>query len=130
MTIIVVMLSSYSIGLQSSAFGGKKFDVIVNLSNTSDNIGKYLIHVTVYGKETLEQSRVIDTSSQICRDDTDSLCHVNVGTFSFPSRLVPVDSRVQACVEEISSGTQNCVDGKNTEMNTPERITVGVPSLN
>jgi hypothetical protein len=100
------------------------------MSITSNNIGKYLVHVVAYGKETLEQSKVIDTSSQTCPDDIDSLCYTDAGTFSFASKSVPIDSRIQVCVEEISSGIQNCVGGKNREEDTPELITVGVPRQN
>jgi hypothetical protein len=113
-----------------TASGDKTLDVTVNLSNTEDSIGTYKVHVTVYGKETLEQSKVIDTSTQTCPDDIGSLCYVSAGTFSFASQSVPVDSKIQVCVNEISSDTQNCVYGKNTQENTPEIITVGVPHLN
>ena len=113
-----------------TASGDKTLDVTVNLSNTEDSIGTYKVHVTVYGKETLEQSKVIDTSTQTCPDDIESLCYVSAGTFSFASKSVPVDSKIQVCVNETSSDTQNCVYGKNTKENTPEIITVGVPHLN
>ena len=113
-----------------TASGDKTLDVTVNLSNTEDSIGTYKVHVTVYGKETLEQSKVIDTSTQTCPDDIGSLCYVSAGTFSFASQSVPVDSKIQVCVNEISSDTQNCVYGKNTKENTPEILTVGVPHLN
>ncbi len=113
-----------------TAFGDKSLDVIVNLSNTENSIGTYEVHITVYGKETLEQSKVIDTSTQTCPDDIESLCYVSAGTFSFASQSVPVDSKIQVCVKETSSETQNCVYGKNTKENTPEIITVGVPHLN
>ena len=113
-----------------SAFGDKTLDVIVNLSNTENSIGTYEVHITVYGKETLEQSKVIDTSTQTCPDDIESLCYVSAGTFSFASQSVPVDSKIQVCVKETSSETQNCVYGKNTKENSPEIITVGVPHLN
>jgi len=113
-----------------TASGDKTLDVTVNLSNTEDSIGTYKVHVTVYGKETLEQSKVIDTSTQTCPDDIGSLCYVSAGTFSFASQLVPVDSKIKVCVKETSSETQNCVYGKNTEENTPEIITAGVPHLN
>ena len=113
-----------------SASGDKTLDVTVNLSDTEDNIGTYNVHVIVYGKETLEQSKVIDTSTQTCPDDIGSLCYVSAGTFSFASQTVPVDSKIQVCVKETSSETQNCVYGKNTKANTPEIITVGVPNLN
>ena len=113
-----------------SASGDKTLDVTVNLSDTEDNIGTYNVHVIVYGKETLEQSKVIDTSTQTCPDDIGSLCYVSAGTFSFASQSVPVDSKIQVCVKETSSETQNCVYGKNTKANTPEIITVGVPNLN
>jgi uncharacterized protein YfaS (alpha-2-macroglobulin family) len=112
------------------ASGDKTLDVTVNLSNTEDSIGTYKVHVTVYGKETLEQSKVIDTSTQTCPGDIGSLCYVSAGTFSFSSQSVPVDSKIQVCVNETSSDTQNCVYGKNTKENTPEIITVGVPHLN
>ena len=110
-----------------TASGDKTLDVTVNLSNTEDSIGTYKVHVTVYGKETLEQSKVIDTSNQTCPDDIESLCYVSAGAFSFASKLVPLNSKIHVCVEELSSGTENCVYGKNSEKNTPEIITVGVP---
>ncbi len=113
-----------------TASGDKTLDVTVNLSNTEDSIGTYEVHLTVYGKETLEQSKVIDTSTQTCPDDIGPLCYVSAGTFSFASQSVPVDSKIQVCVNETSSETQNCVYGKNTKENTPEIITVGVPHLN
>jgi hypothetical protein len=124
---VVFLLVFVSIGKYYAAFGEKTLDVTVNLSNTNDNIGRYLVHITVYGKETLEQSKVIDTSNQTCPDDIESLCYVSAGTFSFASKLVPLNSKIQVCVEELSSGTENCVYGKNSETNTPETIIVGVP---
>jgi hypothetical protein len=124
---VVFLLVFISIGKYYTAFGEKTLDVTVNLSNTNDNIGRYLVHITVYGKETLEQSKVIDTSNQTCPDDIESLCYVSAGTFSFASKLVPLNSKIQVCVEELSSGTENCVYGKNSETNTPETIIVGVP---
>jgi hypothetical protein len=125
--IIFMILVVLSLDRNYTASGGKTLDVTVNLSNTQYNIGTYEVHVTVYGKETLEQSKVIDTSNQTCPDDIDSLCYVTAGTFSFASKSVPLDSKIQVCVEELSSGTENCVYGKNTEKNTPETITIGVP---
>ena len=113
-----------------TAFGDKTLDVIVNLSNTVNSIGTYEVQITVYGKETLEQSKVIDTSTQTCPDDIESLCYVSAGTFSFSSKSVPVDSKIQVCIKETSSETQNCVYGKNTKENSPEIIMVGVPHLN
>ena len=127
MMVVFLMLVFVSIGNYYTVYGEKMLDVIVNLSNTNDNIGKYQVQVTVYGKETLEQSTVINTSTQTCPDDIDSLCYVSAGTFSFPSKSVPLDSKIQVCIKELSSGTQNCVYGQNTEKNTPELITVGVP---
>lgn len=124
---VVFLLVFISIGKYYTAFGEKTLDVTVNLSNTNDNIGRYLVQITVYGKETLEQSKVIDTSNQTCPDDIESLCYVSAGTFSFASKLVPLNSKIQVCVEELSSGTENCVYGKNSETNTPETIIVGVP---
>jgi hypothetical protein len=126
-TVAFYMLVFVLIGKCYTADGEKTLDVIVNVSNTNDNIGKYVVHVTAYGKETLEQSSVIDTSTQTCPDDIESLCYVSAGTFSFASESVPVDSKIQVCVEELSSGTQNCVYGQNTEKNTPELITIGIP---
>ena len=128
--IIFMILVVISMDRIYTASGDKTLDVTVNLSNTEDSIGTYKVHVTVYGKETLEQSKVIDTSTQTCPDDIGSLCYVSAGTFSFASQSVPVDSKIQVCVNEISSDTQNCVYGKNTKENTPEMITVGVPHLN
>jgi len=128
--IIFMILVVLSLDRNYTASGGKTLDVTVNLSNTQYNIGTYEVHVTVYGKETLEQSKVIDTSTQACPDDIESLCYVPAGTFSFASQSVPVDSKIQACVKEPLSETQNCVYGKNTKENTPEIITVGVPHLN
>jgi hypothetical protein len=128
--IIFMILVVISMDRNYTAWGDKTLDVVVNLSNTEDSIGTYKVHVTVYGKETLEQSKVIDTSTQTCPDDIGSLCYVSAGTFSFASQSVPVDSMIQVCVNETSSDTQNCVYGKNTKENTPEIITVGVPHLN
>ena len=125
--VVFLTLVFVSIGKYYTAYGEKTLDVIVNLSNTNDNIGRYLVHITVYGKETLEQSKVIDTSNQTCPDDIESLCYVSAGTFSFASKSVPLNSKIQVCVEELSAGTENCVYGKNSEKNTPEIITVGVP---
>ena len=128
--IIFMILVVIPMGRNYNASGDKTLDVTVNLSNTEDSIGTYEVHVTVYGKETLEQSKVIDTSTQNCPDDIDSLCYVSAGTFSFASQSVPVDSKIQVCVNETSSDTQNCVYGENTKENTSETITVGVPHLN
>jgi len=131
-TVIIFMIVVVIISMDRNytASGDKTLDVTVNLSNTEDSIGTYKVHVTVYGKETLEQSKVIDTSTQTCPDDIGSLCYVSAGTFSFASQSVPVDSKIQVCVNETSSDTQKCVYGKNTKENTPEIITVGVPHLN
>jgi hypothetical protein len=128
--IIFMILVVISMDRIYTASGDKTLDVTVNLSNTEDSIGTYEVHVTVYGKETLEQSKVVDTSTQTCPDDIGSLCYVSAGTFSFASQSVPVDSKIQVCVKETTSETQNCVYGKNTKENTPEIITVGVPHLN
>lgn len=128
--IIFMILVVISMDRIYTASGDKTLDVTVNLSNTEDSIGTYEVHVTVYGKGTLEQSKVVDTSTQTCPDDIGSLCYVSAGTFSFASQSVPVDSKIQVCVKETSSETQNCVYGKNTTENTPEIITVGVPHLN
>lgn len=130
MAIVLLLFAITPINLYYIAFGEKTVDVTVKLSNTTDNIGKYMVHVTVYGKETLEQSKIVDTSSQTCPDDIDSLCFVYAGTFSFASKSVPVGSKIQACVKEISSGTQNCAYGENTVKNTPESLTIGIPALN
>ena len=127
--IIFMILVVISMDRIYTVSGDKTLDVTVNLSNTEDSIGTYEVHVTVYGKETLEQSKVVDTSTQTCPDDIGSLCYVSAGTFSFASQSVPVDSKIQVCVKETSSDTQNCVYGKNTKENTPEIITVGVPHL-
>lgn len=124
--IIFMILVVLSLDRNYTTSGEKTLDVTVNLSNTEHNIGTYEAHVTVYCKETLEQSKVIDTSTQTCPDDIESLCYVPAGTFSFASQSVPVDSKIQACVKEPLSETQNCVYGKNTKENTPEIITVGV----
>ena len=107
--VVFLTLVFVSIGKYYTAYGEKTLDVIVNLSNTNDNIGRYLVHITVYGKEALEQSKVIDTSNQTCPDDIESLCYVSAGTFSFASKSVPLNSKIQVCVEELSSGTENCV---------------------
>jgi len=128
--VIFLILVVMSINRNYTAYGDKTLDVTVNLSNTKDSIGTYKIHITVYGKETLEQSKVIDTSTQTCPDDIESLCYVSAGTFSFASKSVPVDSKIQVCVTDTSSETQNCVYGENTKENTSETITVGVPHLN
>jgi hypothetical protein len=129
LTVALLVLAVVSIVKSYASYGEKTLDVVVNLSNTNDNIGRYLVHVTVYGKETLEQSKVIDTSSQTCPDDLDSLCYANAGTFSFASKSVPINSKIQVCVEEISLGVQNCVYAQNTEKNAPETITLGVPQV-
>jgi hypothetical protein len=129
-SVVIAILFVFLTDRYYISYGEKTLDVNVNLSNTVDNIAKYKVHVTVYGEETAEQSKVIDTSSQSCPDDIDSLCYVNAGTFSFASKSVPVDSKIQVCVEEISSDIQNCVYGKNSEKNGPELITVGVPNIN
>ena len=128
--IIFMIVVIISMDRNYTALGDKTLDVAVRLSNTEDNIGMYEVQTTVYGKETLEQSKVIDTSTQTCPDDIGSLCYVSAGTFSFASQSVPVDSKIQVCVKETTSETQNCVYGKNTKENTPEIITVGVPHLN
>ena len=128
--IIFMILVVIPMGRNYNASGDKTLDVNVNLSNTEDSIGTYEVHVTIYGKETHEQSKVVDTSTQTCPDDIGSLCYVSAGTFSFASQSVPVDSKIQVCVKETTSETQNCVYGKNTKENTPEMITVGVPHLN
>jgi len=128
--IILMIVVIISMDRNYTAWGDKTLDVAVKLSNTEDSIGTYEVHTTGYGKETLEQSKVIDTSTQTCPDDIESLCYVSAGTFSFASQSVPVDSKIQVCVNETSSDTQNCVYGKNTKENTPDIITVGVPHLN
>ena len=66
MMVIFLMLVFVSIGNYYTVYGEKMLDVTVNLSNTNDNIGKYQeLQVTVYGKETLEQSTVINTSTGV-----------------------------------------------------------------
>ena len=74
--IIFMIVVIISMDRNYSAFGDKTLDVIVNLSNTENSIGTYEVHITVYGKETLEQSKVIDTSTETCPDDIESLCYV------------------------------------------------------
>jgi hypothetical protein len=111
-------------------FGGvKNLEVIVNLNSVSDNIGTFEVHVTVYGEEILEQSEIINTSSQMCPDDTESLCFAQTSPFIFPAESVPVGSMIQACAREPISGNENCALGENRENNEPETIWVGVPAL-
>jgi hypothetical protein len=111
-------------------FGGvKNLEVIVNLNSVSDNIGMFEVHVIVYGKETLEQSKMIDTSSQMCPDDIESMCIAQTSPFIFPSESVPVGSMIQACVKEPESGNENCALGENGKNDEPETIWVGVPAL-
>ena len=86
--VIIFMMVVISMDRIYTASGDKTLDVNVNLSNTEDSIGTYEVHVTVYGKETLEQSKVVDTSTQTCPDDIGSLCYVSAGTFSFASQSV------------------------------------------
>jgi hypothetical protein len=107
----------------------KNLEVIVNLNSVSDNIGTFEVHVTVYGEEILEQSEIINTSSQMCPDDTESLCFAQTSPFIFPAESVPVGSMIQACAREPISGNENCALGENRENNEPETIWVGVPAL-
>ncbi|MDQ5869920.1 MAG: hypothetical protein M3530_09380 [Thermoproteota archaeon] len=100
--IIFMILVVLSNDRNYTASGEKTLDIPVNLSNTQNNI-TYEVHATVYGKQTIEQSKVIDTSTQTCPDDIESLCHVPAGTFSFASQSVPVDSKIQACVKDTLS---------------------------
>jgi hypothetical protein len=105
-------------------------DVYVNLNGVPDRIEIYEVYVTVYGKEILEQSIVVNSkSNQICPDDINSVCYVKAGVFSFPSELVPEGSRIQACVREPASELENCALGENTINKAPEIISVGVPYL-
>jgi hypothetical protein len=129
--LVTLTLVSFSIDrLYVYGQEGKTLDIIVNLNNVSNNIGTYEVHVTAYGKELLEESKVIDDSANhICPDDIESLCYVKAGTFSFPSESVPVGSKIQACVKKPISGIENCALGKNTQKKTPETIWVGVPVL-
>lgn len=105
----------------------KTLDVVVNLNNVLDNIGIYEVIVTVYGDEILTKSRTIDTSTQTCPDDIESLCYSKAGTFSFPSESVPIGTKIQACVKEPISSIEACVDGMNSSKNSPEIIWVNVP---
>jgi hypothetical protein len=105
----------------------KTLDVVVNLDNVLDNIGTYEVVVKVYSDEILSKSRTIDTSTQTCPDDIESLCYSKAGTFSFPSESVPIGTKIQACVKEPISSMEACVDGINSSKNSPETIWVNVP---
>jgi hypothetical protein len=105
----------------------KTLDVVVNLDNVLDNIGTYEVVVKVYSDEILSKSRTIDTSTQTCPDDIESLCYSKAGTFSFPSESVPIGTKIQACVKEPISSMEACVDGINSSKNSPETIWVKVP---
>ena len=105
-------------------------DIYVNLDGVPDRIEVYEVHVTVYGKEILQQSIVVNSkSNQICTDDINSVCYVKAGVFSFPSELVPDGSRIQACVTEPVSELENCALGENTINKAPEIISVAIPYL-
>jgi hypothetical protein len=109
--------------------GAKNLEVLVNLNSVSDNIGTFEVHVTVNGKEILEQSKTIDSSNQTCPDDTESLCFIQTSPFIFPGESVPVGSMIQACVKDQISGNENCALGENGKDSQPETIWVGVPAL-
>lgn len=102
------------------------FRVLVNLQNVENNIGVYEVHVTVFGNEKLEQSKIVHTNTQTCPDDTTSLCYTSE-TFSFSSDDVPVGSKIQACAKEPAFGMENCNEGKNTPNNGPETLWIDVP---
>ncbi len=82
MTVVVLPIDR---PYNSFASEAKTLNVTVNLSNTGSNIGTYEIHVTAYGTETLEQSKVIDTSIKTCPEDIESLCYVKLVPFHFQS---------------------------------------------
>lgn len=128
-TVIVLTIGIFSM-YNHPVYGQetKTLDIIVNLNNVLDNIGMYEVHVTVYGDEILRESRTIDTSTQTCPDDIESLCYSKAGTFSFPSESIPVDSKIRACVKEPKSAKEACVEGKNSNKNSPETIWVKVPT--
>ena len=134
-TQFIVTVAILTMGLYSLAndlvYGQelKTIDIVVNLNNVKDNIGTYEVVVTVYGDAILSKSRTIDTSSQTCPDDIESLCYSKAGIFSFPSESVPIDTKIQACVKEPISGMESCVDGINSSKNSPETIWVNVPVI-
>jgi hypothetical protein len=127
-TVAVLTMGVYSMA-NDLVYGQelKTLDVVVNLNNVKDNIGTYDVVVTTYGDAILSKSRTIDTSSQTCPDDIESLCYSKAGTFSFPSESAPIDTKIQACVKEPTSGMEACVDGINSSKNSPETIWVNVP---
>lgn len=104
------------------------FKVNVNLRNTSENIGSYTIHVTIQGDQELVQSKMVDTSNQLCPGDIESLCYKSEA-FLFPGDSVPVGSKIKVCVEENISHAQNCATGVNSPDNAPEVIWVDVPDV-
>jgi hypothetical protein len=105
----------------------KTLDIVVNLKNVSDNIGTYEVVVTAYGDDIISKSRIINTSTQTCPEDMESLCYSKAGTFSFPSKSVPLGSKIQACVKEPTTGIEACADGTNSIKNAPETIWVNLP---
>jgi hypothetical protein len=127
-TVAVLTMGLYSMA-NDLVYGQemKTLDVVVNLDNVLDNIGTYEVVVTVYSDEILSKSRTIDTSTQTCPDDIESLCYSKAGTFSFPSESVPIGTKIQACVKEPISSMEACVDGINSSKNSPETIWVKVP---
>ncbi len=86
--------------------------------NTSQNIREYPLIVSVYGTEVLEQSKLVDTSSQLCLDDIESKCYKS-DTFFFPNDSVPDGSKIKLVERESLSGVQSCEDGINKIENTP-----------
>ncbi len=56
--IIFMILVVLSNDRNYTASGEKTLDIPVNLSNTQNNI-TYEVHATVYGKQTIEQSKVL-----------------------------------------------------------------------
>jgi len=114
--------------LTSTVLGEKGFfNVTVHL-NTSQNIRVYNLHVIVYGEEAIEQSRIVDTSSQICPDDIESQCYKSE-SFLFPNDGIPVGSEFKVCIEEPVSHIEKCAAGQNKSDNTPEVVSIEVPDI-
>jgi hypothetical protein len=132
-TFFVLIVGVLTMGIYSGAidfvYGQeiKTLDIVVNLNNVSDNIGTYEVVVTAYGDEILSKSRIINTSTQTCPDDMESLCYSKAGTFSFPSESIPTGSKLQACVKDTTTSIEACADGINSNRNSPETIWVNLP---
>ncbi len=66
------------------------FRVTVDLKNVSDNIGTYSVHIKVDGQQILEQSRIVDTSSQSRVKFVQMILSLNVASPKhFFSLLIP-----------------------------------------